>query len=130
MLVPLGALTAPHGTRSSVNAGLSARAPDRISFASISKSVLSTPASLAAPGGMEVVDQYGRSFRHTQNEGLHCLTARSLASFDGRQRACDRRNRKRINRARIALWDQRWIHPTPGTSLSEWVRKNSSSNVL
>jgi hypothetical protein len=65
MLLPLRALTAPHGTRSSVNAGLSARAPDRISFASISNSVLSTPVSRGS-GRMEVVDQYGRSFRHTQ----------------------------------------------------------------
>jgi hypothetical protein len=35
MLLPLGALTVKHGTHSSVNAGLLARAPDRISFASI-----------------------------------------------------------------------------------------------
>src|SRR5262245_10604708 len=67
--LPLGALTAPHSTRSSVNAGLLARAPDRISFASIasiSRSVLSTPAIYRVSGQREVIDQYGRSFRHTQ----------------------------------------------------------------
>jgi len=66
MLLPLGALTAPHGTRSSVNAGLLARARDRISFASIS---LSTPAIYRDSGRMEVLDQYGRSFPHTQKWG-------------------------------------------------------------
>src|SRR6516164_6517071 len=68
-LLPLGALTAPHGTRSSVNAGLLARAPDRISFASIasiSRSVLSTPAIYRDSGQGEALDQYGRSFWHTQ----------------------------------------------------------------
>jgi hypothetical protein len=68
MLLPLGALTAPHGTRSSVNACLLARARDRISFASIasiSRSVLPTPAIYRDSGRMEVLDQYGRSFPHT-----------------------------------------------------------------
>jgi hypothetical protein len=69
MLLPLGALTAPHGTRSSVNAGLLARARGRISIASISsilRSVLSTTATYRDSGRMEVLDQYGRSFPHTQ----------------------------------------------------------------
>src|SRR6476661_1089212 len=39
------------------------------------------------------------------------FTARCLASYDARQRTCDRRNRKRINRPCIALWDQRWMRP-------------------
>src|SRR5262245_31994269 len=59
-LLPLGALTAPRSTRSSVNAGLLARAPDRISFASIasiSRSVLSTPAIYRVSGQREVLYQ-------------------------------------------------------------------------
>jgi hypothetical protein len=51
-LLPLGALTAPHGT-----------------IASISRSVLSTPAIYRDSGQGEVLDQYGRSFRHTQKSG-------------------------------------------------------------
>ena len=114
-LLSLGALTAPHSTRSSVNAGLLARAPDRISFASIasiSRSVLSTPAMYRDSGQREVL-------AHAKMRFSNCLTARSLASFDARQRTCDRRNRKRINRPCIAL-----------TSRSALARKNSSSSVL
>ena len=53
---------------------------------------------------------------HAKMRVSNCLTARSLASFDARQRTCDRRNRKRINQPCIALWDL--THPAPGTSLS------------
>jgi hypothetical protein len=70
MLLPLGALTAPHGTRSSVNAGLLARARDRISFASIS---LSTPAIYRDSGRMEVLDQYDEVFRTRKNEDLQLV---------------------------------------------------------
>ena len=71
---------------------------------------------LRAKGGLRSIRT--KFSAHAKMRVSNCLTARSLASFDARQRTCDRRNRKRINRPCIALWDQRWIHPAPGTSRS------------
>ena len=84
MLLALGALTAPHGTPSSVNARLLARTRDRISFASIasiSRSVLSTPAIYRDSGRMEALDQYGQSFPHTPAPS-HLLTRVNVPVID------------------------------------------------
>jgi hypothetical protein len=83
---------------------------------------------LRANGGLRSIRT--KFSAHAKMRISNWFTARSLASYDARQRTCDRRNRKRINRPCIALWDQRWIHPAPGTSHSAWARKNSSSSVL
>jgi hypothetical protein len=63
LLLPLGALTAPHGTRSSVDAAFWPELQIVFSFASISRSVLSTPAIYRDSGRIEVADQYGRVAR-------------------------------------------------------------------
>jgi hypothetical protein len=133
-LLSLGALTAPHSTRSSVNAGLLAQR-SRSHFLCLD--CLDLKVRLVHAGNLSRLRARGglRSIRtkfsaHAKIRFSNCLTTRSLASFDARQRTCDRRNRKRINRPRIALWDQRWIHPAPGTSRSALARKNSSSSVL
>jgi hypothetical protein len=78
---------------------------------------------LRANGGLRSIRT--KFSAHAKMRISNWFTARSLAPYDARQRTCDRRNRKRINRPCIALWDQRWMRPASGTS-----RKNSSSSVL
>ena len=78
---------------------------------------------LRANGGLRSIRT--KFSAHAKMRISNWFTARCLASYDARQRTCDRRNRKRINRPCIALWDQRWIRPASGT-----YRKNSSSSVL